>query len=103
MTSEAFAPGRRSIRGTLRSSRASTSAACSESPENSESLRLAGRRASVRLQWREVPEHHGAVASRALALDLSGLSPGPYRIELVVHGPAAARASAIREITVRVR
>ena len=68
-----------------------------------ESLRLAGRRASVRLQWREVPEHHGAVASRALALDLSGLSPGPYRIELVVHGPAAARASAIREITVRVR
>ncbi len=68
-----------------------------------ESLRLAGRRASVRLQWREVPEHHGAVASRALALDLSGLSPGPYRIELVVHGPAAARASATREITVRAR
>src|SRR5207237_8602856 len=31
-----------------------------------ESLRLAGRRASVRLEWREVPERHGYLAGRAL-------------------------------------
>ncbi len=68
-----------------------------------ESLRLAGRRASVRLEWREVPERHGSVAGRALALDLSGLSPGPYRIELVVRGPRGQRASVARDITVRER
>jgi len=68
-----------------------------------ESLRLAGRRASVRLEWREVPERHGSMAGRALALDLSGLSPGPYRIELVVRGPRGQRASVARDITVRER
>ena len=68
-----------------------------------ESLRLAGRRASVRLEWREIPEQRGSVAGRALAVDLSGLSPGPYRIEIVVQGPGGERASATREITVRER
>ena len=68
-----------------------------------ESLRLAGRRASVRLEWREVPERHGSMAGRALALDLSGLPPGPYRIELVVRGPRGQRASVARDITVRER
>ena len=68
-----------------------------------QSLRLAGRRASVRLEWREVPERHGSMAGRALALDLSGLPPGPYRIELVVRGPRGQRASVARDITVRER
>ena len=68
-----------------------------------ESLRLAGRRASVRLEWREIPEHHGSVAGRALALDLRGLSPGQYRIEIVVQGPGGRRGRAQREITVRER
>jgi len=68
-----------------------------------QSLRLAGRRASVRLEWREIPERRGSVAARALALDLSGLSPGPYRIELVVRGPRGQRASVARDITVRER
>jgi len=68
-----------------------------------QSLGLAGRRASVRLEWREVPERHGSMAGRALALDLSGLPPGPYRIELVVRGPRGQRASVARDITVRER
>jgi hypothetical protein len=68
-----------------------------------ESLRLADRRAAVRLEWREIPEHHGSIAGRALAVDLSGLSPGQYRIEIVVQGPGGRRGSAQREITVRER
>jgi hypothetical protein len=68
-----------------------------------ESLRLAGRRASVRLEWQEIPEHHGSVAARALAVDLSGLAPGQYRIEIVVQGPGGRRGSTTREITVRER
>ena len=68
-----------------------------------ESLRLAGRRASVRLEWREIPEQHGPVAGRALAVDLSGLAPGQYRIEIVVQGPGRRRGSTTRVITVRER
>src|SRR5207245_9146746 len=64
-----------------------------------ESLRLAGRRASVRLEWREIPEQRGSVAGRALAVDLSGLSPGPYRIAIVVPGTGGKGANAACEIT----
>src|SRR5207244_9154545 len=40
-----------------------------------QSLRLAGRRASVRLEWREGPERAGALAGRGLGLGLPGPRP----------------------------
>ena len=65
-----------------------------------QSLHIAGRRASVRLEWQELPQLRGAVAGRPLAVDLSGLSPGRYRIEIAVHGASGRRAVATREIEV---
>jgi len=65
-----------------------------------QSLHIAGRRAAVRLEWQELPQRRGAVAGRPLALDLSGLSPGRYRIEIAVHGASGRRAVATREIEV---
>jgi len=65
-----------------------------------ESLHIAGHRASVRLEWQELPQLRGAVASRPLAVDLSGLSPGRYRIEIAVHGASGRRAVAMRDIEV---
>jgi len=65
-----------------------------------QSLHITGRRASVRLEWQELPQLRGAVAGRPLALDLSGLSPGRYRIEIAVHGASGRRAVATREIEV---
>ena len=67
------------------------------------SLGLARRRAPVRLEWQEVPQLRGALAGRALALELAGLSPGRYRIEVVVRATGDRRASATREILVEGR
>src|SRR2546426_9989734 len=50
-----------------------------------EALGLASHTATMRLHWDEGPATRAgdvAVASRALAVDLSALSPGRYRIEL---------------------
>ncbi len=65
-----------------------------------ESLGLASRRAPVRLQWREVPEWPGPAAGRALTLDLTGVAPGHYRIELTVHAISQDPIRATREIQV---
>ena len=65
-----------------------------------QSLHIAGRRASVRLEWQELPQLRGAVAGRPLAVDLSGLSPGRYRMEIAVHGASGRQAVATREIEV---
>src|SRR5256885_16504969 len=67
------------------------------------SLGLVRRRAPVRLEWQEVPQLRGALAGRALALELAGLSPGRYRIEVVVRATGDRRASATREILVEGR
>jgi len=57
----------------------------------------------VSLEWAEVlvprPDQ-AAVAGRALALDLSSLSPGPYRIEITVTARGRAAATVQRDIEV---
>ncbi len=63
-----------------------------------ESLGFTGPRTPVRLAWQEVPESHDAVAGRALALDVSGLSPGRYRIELAIESAGQKPVTATREI-----
>jgi hypothetical protein len=67
-----------------------------------ESIGLARRRAPVRLEWTEMPRVRGLVAERALALDLSGLSPGRYRVEVRVEAARGA-AVATRELRVVAR
>ena len=61
---------------------------------------VAGKRKAVRLEWQEVPEGRGAIYGRALAIDLSGLAPGRYRLELTVRTPAGESETAGREIRV---
>ncbi len=64
-----------------------------------ESLGLAGPRRDVRLEWQEVPEA-ASIAPRTLAIDLSGLAPGPYLIEVSVTAAGAERVTARREIRI---
>ena len=64
-----------------------------------ESVGLATRRRGVRMEWQEVPEA-AALAPRALALDLSGLSPGVYVIEVAVASPNGDALTAQREIRI---
>jgi len=54
----------------------------------------------VRLEWQEVPEGQDGLSGRALAIDLSGLASGRYRIELTVQTAAGESATAAREIRV---
>ena len=61
---------------------------------------VAGKRKAVRLEWQEVPEGQGGLSGRALAIDLSGLASGRYRIELTVRTAAGESATAAREIRV---
>lgn len=65
-----------------------------------ESLGLAARRSAVRLRWEEMPERHGSVAGRALAVDLSSLLPGRYRIELAIEATGQEPVTATRDIQV---
>src|SRR5437773_1184352 len=68
-----------------------------------EALGLASHTATMRLNWDEGSATRAgdvAVASRALAVDLSALSPGRYRIELTVKAPGQEPATARREIEV---
>ncbi len=65
-----------------------------------ESIGLASRRRGVALQWDELlrPEQEGAAAPRLLTVDLSGLAPGRYMIELSLNIGTAAPITASREI-----
>jgi len=68
-----------------------------------ESLGLASRRREEGIEWEEVltPDATKAhVAIRALALDLSGVSPGRYRIEVTVTSRGRAPLKAAREIQI---
>jgi len=62
-----------------------------------ESLGLAGPRRDVRLEWQEVPQA-GPIAPRTLAIDLSGLAPGRYLLEVAVTPAGAETVTARREI-----
>jgi hypothetical protein len=65
-----------------------------------EAVGLAHRSSAVRLRWDEAPSQEGGTAPRALVLDLSGLAPGRYRIELSVSPAGYAPVTVQREIHV---
>jgi hypothetical protein len=67
-----------------------------------ESLGLAGPRRDVRLEWQEVPETE-SIAPRTLAIDLSGLAPGRYLLEVAVTPAGAETVTAQREIRIERR
>jgi hypothetical protein len=64
-----------------------------------ESLGLAGRRRDVRLEWQEVPES-ASIAPRTLAIDVSGLAPGRYLLEVAVTPAGAKTVTAQRDIMI---
>jgi hypothetical protein len=67
-----------------------------------ESLGLAGPRRDVRLEWQEVPATM-SIAPRTLAIDLSGLAPGRYLLEVAVTPAGAETVTAQREIRIERR
>ena len=67
-----------------------------------ESLGLAAPRRDVRLEWEEVPEVP-LVTPRALAVDLSGLAPGRYVIEVSVTPASGETLTARREVVIERR
>jgi hypothetical protein len=66
-----------------------------------ERLRLATRARPVRVRWEESPDRKLGAAFRALAVDLSHLASGHYRVRLEVAAPDGARAAAERELEIR--
>jgi hypothetical protein len=62
-------------------------------------LGIAGRHHDVRLDWQDVTQD-SSVAPRALAVDLAGLAPGRYVIELGVTPPGGRTLTARREIRI---
>jgi hypothetical protein len=67
-----------------------------------QSLGLAAPRRDVRLEWQEVPEA-APVAPRALAVDLSGLAPGRYLIQVTVTPTSGETVTAQRDIRIEPR
>jgi len=68
-----------------------------------EALGLAARRAAVELEWDEVlvPDSTDAtVAHRAITLDLTGVPPGLYRVELIVTARGRAPFTTSRDIEI---
>ena len=63
-------------------------------------FRSFGRSKRVRLEWQDVPERVDGIGARALAVDLSGLSPGRYRVVLAVKPADEPPVTATREILV---
>jgi len=66
-----------------------------------ESVGLATPRREVSLEWAEVlmpSAENPSVAGRALALDLSSISPGPYRIEVTVTARGRASVTVRRDV-----
>ena len=66
-----------------------------------ESIGLAAPRREVSLEWAEVLAPHPdnpTIAGRSLALDLSSISPGPYRIEVTVTARGRASVTVRRDI-----
>src|SRR2546425_5506893 len=59
-----------------------------------------GRSKGVRLEWQDVPERVDGIGARALTVDVSGLSPGRYRVVLSVKAEDEPAVAASREIVV---
>jgi hypothetical protein len=66
-----------------------------------EKLKVVDRRAPVRMQWDEPSARPGATRSRALALDLSTLPEGRYRVELALEAGGQPAALATRVIDLK--
>ena len=66
-----------------------------------EKLRVVERRAPVRMQWDEPSARPGATRSRALAVDLSTMPEGRYRIVLTLEAGGATAATASRVVDVK--
>jgi hypothetical protein len=62
-------------------------------------LGLVGPRRDVRLEWQDVPQD-SSVAPRALVIDLAGLEPARYLIEVNVTPPGGKTLAARREIRI---
>ena len=67
-----------------------------------QALGLAAPRRDVRLEWQEVPAA-APVAPRALAVDLSGLAPGRYLIQVTVTPTSGETVTAQRDIRIEPR
>ena len=63
-------------------------------------LRLAPRKGSVRVEWREGARLEQGRAPRALVLDLAGLAAGRYRIDIAVSAAGRAEATSSRRVDV---
>ena len=65
-----------------------------------EKLKVLERRAPVRMQWQEPSARPGSTRSRAIAVDVSGLQEGRYKIDLTLEagGQPAATASRIVDV-----
>ncbi len=61
---------------------------------------LASRLRRTRLEWQEEGRPRDGIVCRAVVLDLTGLAPGRYRIELAVVPAGTEGASTSREIRV---
>ena len=66
-----------------------------------EKLKVVDRQAPVRMEWDEPSVGPGVTRSRAIALDLSTLPEGRYRIELALEAGGQPAASATRVIDVK--
>jgi hypothetical protein len=66
-----------------------------------EKLKVVDRRSPVRMEWDEPSARPGATHSRALAVDLSTLPEGRYRIELTLEASGQTAATATRVIEVK--
>ncbi|HKO14951.1 MAG TPA: hypothetical protein VJU87_01875 [Gemmatimonadaceae bacterium] len=66
-----------------------------------EALHLASRGAPVHVHWQERPGLQDGIASRAVVLDLSRLSPGRYRVRLTLAARGDHATVTTREIEVR--
>ena len=63
-------------------------------------LGLAGKSGSVRLEWRETVHPPQGTVSRALVLDLAGLVPGRYRVDVTVSPPGRPSVTSSRIVRV---
>ena len=83
------------------------STAVTVTPERSGWLRrvaaaigLASRKGGVRVEWREEAQPQQGRTSRALVLDLKGLSAGRYRVDLTVSPASGEPATATRRLDI---
>jgi hypothetical protein len=65
-----------------------------------ETIRLTARGAPLSVQWQEVPSRGTGIASRGVAVDLSRLQPGHYRIRVSVTPRGESPVVSTREIEV---